>query len=210
MDAAKDGNAAKDGKDENREKSSKFAKVAKGLLSQVPQLTKQNKTESKKSSKQYDKSDYERNPKLYLPAILYEFRANVNSIDLVGRMLWNFTDNLDFIETATTFFEKAERAFPDIKYVKLLRVSFLTATSHDPSAHLAKLDAISKLEPDLSTRYFIYRRKIEVKKIAARVTSEDKNSVEVVEYVEFQKYFADTQQITNVAIQVLLFLILVD
>ena len=157
--------------------------------------------ETKKSG-QYDKSDYERNPKLYLPNILLQYRANVNTIDLVGRMLWHFTDKPEFLGAATTHYEKAERAFPDRKFVKLLRVSFLTSTSADPSAHLMKLDSISKLEPSLYTRYFIFRRKIEVKAIAARVTSEDQNAVEIVNYVEFQKYFLETQQITNVAIQV--------
>jgi hypothetical protein len=193
-------------KDE-KEPENKSEKTEKGLMSQVAKFTSQKKTEPKKSSKQYDKSDYERNPRLYLPPILYEYRANVNTIDLVSRMLWHFTENVDFLSTATQLLEKSERAFPDRKYVKLIRVSFLTFTAADPSAHLSKLDSIAKLEPSLSTRYFIFRRRIEVKKIAAKVTSEDKNAAEIVDYVEFQKYFADTQQITNLAIQVIISLI---
>ena len=121
-------------------------------------------------------------------------------------MLWHFTDRKEYIDTASSFYEKAERAFPDRKYVKILRISFLTSISADPSAHLMKIDSISKLEPSLSTRYFIFRRKIEVKAIAAKVTSEDTNTAVIVNYVEFQKFFAETQEITNQAIQVIFFL----
>ncbi len=148
-----------------------------------------------------------RNPRLHLPAILYEFRANINTIDLVGRMLWHFTDKKDFLDTAYQLYQKAELAFPDRKYIKLLRITYLTSIATDPSAHLAKLDSILKLEPSLSTRYFIFKRKIEVKLLAARVTNQDKNAVELINYVEFQKYFAETQQYNNLAIQVSYFFI---
>lgn len=190
-------------KEELKGKDTKMVKAAKNVIKMAnfAKAIKGN-AETKKGVQQYDKKDYERNPKLYLPSILFEYRADVNTIDLVGRMLWHFTDKPEFIATATLYYEKAERAFPDRKATKLLRVSFLTSASNDPSAHLSKLEAISKLEPSMATRYFIFRRRIEVKKIAAKVTSEDQNSAEIVDYVEFQKYFADTQQITNVAIQV--------
>lgn len=144
-----------------------------------------------------------RNPRLHLPGLLYHFQATSNTIDMVGRMLWHHTDKKEFLDTARDLYQKAEHAFPDRKYIKILRVTFLTATAVDPSAHLAKLDAIAKLEPSLATRYYIHRRKSEVKILASRVVSEDKTAVELVNYVEFQRYFAETQAYNNLAIQVL-------
>lgn len=196
----------KDAKKDLKSKVTKAAKAATervtAVVDKISKTVDPNAANEQGKTEETEEEKLARNPRLRLPALLYEFRANVNTIDLVGRVLWHHTDKKESIETARELFQRAELAFPDRIYVKLLRVTFLTSTTADPSAHLAKLDAIMKLEPSLATRYFVFKRKIEVKLLAARTTSEDKNAVELVNYVEFQKYFAETQVYNNRAIQV--------
>ena len=206
----------KDDKKDGKDVKSKMVKAAKDVTAKVgaalnnfsKSLDNSQKDRPATEGSKLEESEEDalaRNPRLHLPKLLYEFRSNVNTIDLVGRSLWHHSDDKDNLDTAKFLYEKAELAFPDRKYIKLLRVTFLTATAADPSAHLAKLDAIIKLEPSLATRYVIYKRKIEVKVLAAKVTSEDTNAKELVNYVEFQRYFAETQLYNNVAIQVSLY-----
>jgi hypothetical protein len=137
-----------------------------------------------------DDDDKKRNTRLYLPKIFQEYQAGVTTIDLVGRILWHFSDDKTSIEAANNLLESAEKAYPEVPYVKVLRVSYCTFLSTDPSVHLPKLDVIKKMEPGFLSRYYVYKRSVDIRD-RAKVSSvtEGENTLDLVAYIEFQNLF---------------------
>lgn len=137
-----------------------------------------------------DDDEKKRNTRLYLPKIFQEYQAGVTTIDIVGRILWHFSDDRASLEAANVLYELAEKAYPEVAYVKVLRVSYCTAQSSDPSVHLPKLDVIKKMEPSFLSRYYVYKRSIDIRN-RAKVSSvtDGENSLDLVAYIEFQNLF---------------------
>ena len=131
-----------------------------------------------------------RNTRLYLPKIFQEFQAGITTIDIVGRLLWHFSDDKNSHEAANTLYELAEKAYPEVAYVKVLRASYCTSLSSDPSVHLPKLDVIKKMEPGVLSRYYVYKRAVDIRD-RAKVSSvtDGENSLDLVAYIEFQNLF---------------------
>jgi len=137
-----------------------------------------------------DDDDKKRNTRLYLPKIFQEYQAGVTTLDLVGRILWHFSDDKASLDAANTLYELAEKAFPEVPYVKVLRVSYCTSTSADPSVHLPKLDVIKKMEPGFLSRYYIYKRAVDIRDRAkVSAVTDGGNSLDLVAYIEFQNLF---------------------
>jgi hypothetical protein len=137
-----------------------------------------------------DDDEKKRNTRLYLPKILQEYQAGVTTIDIVGRILWHFCDDKTSLEAANTLYELAEKAYPEVPYVKVLRVSYCTSQAADPSVHLPKLDVIKKMEPGFLSRYYVYKRSVDIRD-RAKVSSagDGENSLDLVAYIEFQNLF---------------------
>lgn len=134
--------------------------------------------------------DKKRNTRLYLPKIFQEYQAGITTVDLVGRILWHFSDDKTSLDAANTLYELAEKAFPEVPYVKVLRASYCTSTSADPSVHLPKLDVIKKMEPGFLSRYYIYKRAVDIRDRAkVSAVTDGENSLDLVAYIEFQNLF---------------------
>jgi hypothetical protein len=131
-----------------------------------------------------------RNTRLYLPKIFQEYQAGVTTIDIVGRILWHYSDDKTSLDAANMLYESAEKAYPEVPYVKVLRASYCTSQSSDPSVHLPKLDVIKKMDPGFLSRYYVYKRTVDIRD-RAKVSSvtDGENSLDLVAYIEFQNLF---------------------
>lgn len=137
-----------------------------------------------------DDDEKKRNTRLYLPKIFQEYQAGITTIDIVGRLLWHYSDEKISIDAANMLYEAAEKAYPEIPYIKVLRVSYCTFLASDPSVHLPKLDIIKKMEPGFLSRYYVYKRSVDIRDRAKVSTvSEGENSLDLVAYIEFQNLF---------------------
>jgi hypothetical protein len=177
-DAAKDGKDVKAGNktDAGKEEADNIAKAQKAALLALEQTG--------------EDDEKKRNTRLYLPRILQDFNAGVSTIDIVGRLLWHFIDDKTSLEVAAHLYEQAEKAYPEVPYVKVLRVSYCTSLATDPSVHLPKLDVIKKMEPGLLSRYYVYKRAVDIRDRAkVSSSSEGENSLDLVAYIEFQNLF---------------------
>lgn len=145
--------------------------------------------------------DKKRNTRLYLPKVLQDYNAGVTTIDIVGRILWHYTDDKNAIEAAGALYEAAEKAYPEVPYIKVIRTSYATSLSSDPSVHLPKLDVIKKMEPGLLSRYYVYKRAVDIRdraKISGAADGE--NTLDLVAYIEFQNLFSETKKYNNRAV----------
>ena len=146
--------------------------------------------------------DKKRNTLLYLPRVLQDYRAGVTTIDIVSRILWHYTDDKVSLEAAANLLEAAEKAFPEIPYVKVIRVSNCTSLASDPSVHLPKIDVIKKMEPGLLSRYYVYKRAVDIRN-RAKVSKviDGENTLDLVAYIEFQNLFTETKRYNKRAIE---------
>ena len=131
-----------------------------------------------------------RNTALYLPKVLQDYNAGVTTIDIIGRLLWFSSDAKLDLEAAGQLYEQAEKAFPEIPYVKVIRACYCTNTSNDPSVHLPKLDVIKKMNPSVLSRYYVHKRQLDIRNRTKVVKSGDENTLDLVAYIEFQNLFA--------------------
>ena len=171
-DAAKDGKAAP-GKDGAKDDVAAAQKAALLALDQ-----------------KLEDDEKKRNTRLYLPRILQDYQSGVTTIDIVSRLLWHFNDDKTSLEAAGLLLDAAEKAYPEVAYVKVLRVSYCTALAADPSVHLPKLDVIKKMEPGVLSRYYVYKRAVDIRdraKVSAATGGE--NTLDLVAYIEFQNLF---------------------
>ena len=137
-----------------------------------------------------DDDDKKRNTRLYLPKILQEYQAGITTIDNVGRILWHFSDDKTSLDAANNLYELAEKAYPEAPYVKVLRVSYCTSMAADPSVHLPKLDVIKKMEAGFLSRYYVYKRSVDIRNRAkVSAVTDGENSLDLVAYIEFQNLF---------------------
>ena len=138
-----------------------------------------------------DDDGNKRNTRLYLPRVLQDYNAGVTTIEIIGRILWYYTDDKASLNAASHLYEKAEKAYPEVAYVKVLRASYCTTLAADPSVHLPKLDVIKKMEPGVTARYYVYKRAVDIRDRAKVVgSSTGENTLDPVAYIEFQNLFA--------------------
>ena len=196
---------AKDAKDAKGKDAKKDAKGAKGntkdaaakgdtkvdvAKEEAAKVAEAQKAALAALEQKLEDDDKKRNTRLYLPRILQDYNAGITTIDIVGRLLWHFVDDKIALDAAAQLYEQAEKAYPEIPYVKVLRVSYCTFLATDPSVHLPKLDIIKKMEPGLLSRYYVYKRAVDIRDRAKVSQSTDgENSLDLIAYIEFQNLF---------------------
>jgi hypothetical protein len=143
----------------------------------------------------------ERNPKVYLPRSMQIFSTSLTTIEIFGRLIWFESDDKRNHEAAYRLYRLAEMAYPDVAYVKLLRASCFSKLCGDASVLQNQFAQVAKCEPSFSVRFALYRRDMEAKQkgssnnnksneeeqTSSSSTGED--SLDLVAYVEFQKYY---------------------
>ena len=130
-----------------------------------------------------------RNPFVYLPPTLQAFGPDATSIEIIGRLMWHTSSNKENIEASYRLYRKAEAAFPDVPFIKLLRATCLTYLSSEPSAFVDQLEGVKKMNPDFLVRFLLYKRDVESKQQSSLAKKEGDQSLDLVAYVEFQKYY---------------------
>ena len=144
-----------------------------------------------------------RNPFIYLPVTLQQFGADPETIEIVGRLLWHTTSAKDHIEASYRLYRKAEQAFPDLAFVKFLRANCFNYLSSDPTAFVDQIDGVKKMDPDFYVRFLLFKLDAETKIRGSRNKQEVSNqnqSVDLVAYVEFQKYYTEAQKFNALAV----------
>ena len=144
-----------------------------------------------------------RNPLLYLPSVVESFGPGTFEIELIGRLLWHNSNEKVNIEAAYRFYRKSEYAFPDKAKVKLLRASCLTYLTNDVNAFTDQLTDVETLNPPFLIRFLLFKRITECKIQASSKKGENDASLDMVAFVEFQKYFGEAQRFNNRAIRAL-------
>jgi PAS domain S-box-containing protein len=142
----------------------------------------------------------DRNPYVYLPLVLQKFNADVNCIEITGRLIWHNSSSKENIEAAYRLYRRAEQAYPDLAYVKFLRANCLTYLSPDPSAFIEQIEGVKKLEPSLLVSFLLYKRDMEIKYRGSMTRTEGSGASDMVTYVEFQKYYTEAQKYNKLAI----------
>lgn len=131
-----------------------------------------------------------RNPYVtYLPKTLQRFGANVTSIEIIGRLLWHNTSAKENIEASYRLYRKAEMSFPDLAFVKFLRANCLMYLSPDPSAFIEQIEGVKRLETSFLVRFLLFKRDTEAKYRGSMNKKEGDQALDLVAYVEFQKYY---------------------
>jgi PAS domain S-box-containing protein len=176
--------------------------LASSLVSEIEENFQSNELyRAKFGSKEEDSVvGGDRNPYIYLPLVLQKFNADVNSIEITGRLLWHNTGAKENVEAAYRLYRSAERAYPDLAYVKFLRANCLTYLSPDPTAFIDQIEGVKKLEPGLLTEFLVYKRDMETKYRGSMTKNEGNDASDMVTYVEFQKYYSDAQKYNKLAI----------
>ncbi|KAJ3090545.1 hypothetical protein HK102_003405 [Quaeritorhiza haematococci] len=144
-----------------------------------------------------DCDEYTRNPYLHLPRILRNYKANISTIEIVGRQLWYATNDGDHLNAAARHYQLAEMAYPDSPYVHLLRSTFILHLTDDPSPLAKKLEEIKKMRPGFVVRFALFKRFMEMKQRNAAMKARGDDSLDLVSYVEFQKYYQEAQRYSN-------------
>jgi hypothetical protein len=144
----------------------------------------------------------ERNPKVYLPHSMQIFSTSLTTIEIFGRLMWFESDDKRNHEAAYRLYRLAEMAYPDVAYVKLLRASCFSKLCGDTALLQNQFTQVAKSEPSFSVRFALYRRDMEAKQKGSsnnnkKSDEEDQkssastgdDSLDLVAYVEFQKYY---------------------
>ncbi len=146
----------------------------------------------------------DRDPTIYLPKSLQLWSSNLTTIEIIGRLLWFETADKRNHETAFKFYRLAELAYPDIAYVKLLRATCLVTLNDDSSLVKAQMDVIKTLNPTFSVRFALYKREMEAKQkgnsTSSNKSGDNEDSLDLVAYVEFQKYYLEAQRYNAAAV----------
>jgi PAS domain-containing protein len=148
-----------------------------------------------------ENDEKKRNTRLNLPKILQDYNAGITTIEIVSRILWHSSDDKDSLEAAASLLDAADKAYPEVPYVKVIRVSNATSLASDPSVHLPKLDIIKKMEPGILSRYYVYKRTVDIRDRTKVSKSEGENSLDLVAYIEFQNLFTETKRYNDRAIE---------
>ena len=131
-----------------------------------------------------------RNPYIYLPATVRQFGAGPSEIEIVGRLMWHSSGAKNNIEASYRLYRKSEQAYPDLAYVKILRANCLTYLSSDMSAFVDQVEGVKKLHPDFFVRFLLFKRENESKlRSTGKGDDNTDQSLDLVAYVEFQKYY---------------------
>jgi hypothetical protein len=130
-----------------------------------------------------------RNPYIYLPLTLQKFGADTTSLEIIGRLLWHNHSERANIEASYRMYRKSEQAFPDLPYVKFLRANVLTYLSPDPSAFVEQIEGTKKMGPNFLVRFFLFKQENEIKIRGSMNKKEGDQALDLVAYVEFQKYY---------------------
>ena len=130
-----------------------------------------------------------RNPFVYFPLSLQQFQPDCTSIEIIGRLLWHTDTKKENVEASYRLYRKAELAFPDQAYVKFLRANCLTYLSSEPSAFVEQIEGVKKMETSIMIRFLLFKREIESKQQSSLVKKEGDQTLDLVAYVEFQKYY---------------------
>jgi hypothetical protein len=144
----------------------------------------------------------ERNPKVYLPRSMQIFSTSLTTVEIFGRLMWFESDDKRNHEAAYRLYRLAEMAYPDVAYVKLLRASCFSKLNADAAVIQDQFVQVAKCEPSFSVRFALYRRDMEAKQKGSSNNNNKSNednqtasssagedSLDLVAYVEFQKYY---------------------
>ncbi|KAJ3090546.1 hypothetical protein HK102_003406 [Quaeritorhiza haematococci] len=161
----------------------------------------------KKKAKMENNHDYqhsfqmERNPYLYLPKVLQNFKGNPTTLEIVGRQLWyTKRSDEDYVRAATRHYRLAEKAYPDSAYIRLLRLTFMWCMTTDSNTVIGKSDEISKMHPSFLVRFFLFKMNQKSKQKNAAMKARKDDAMDLVSYVEFQKYYQEAQRYNNKAV----------
>ena len=125
--------------------------------------------------------------------VIQQFGADPTIVEIIGRLLWHNSGLKENVEAAYRFYRKAEYAFPDIAKVKLLRATCFTYLSPDPTAFVELMDAVKKAEMPFLIRFLYFKRGYDAKRQQSAASADgldNGNKLDLVAYVEFQKYYA--------------------
>ena len=131
-----------------------------------------------------------RNPYVYLPATVRQFGADPTGIEIIGRLMWHSSGARPNVEASYRLYRKAEQAFPDLAYVKFLRANCLTFIAGETAAFVEQLEGVKRLEPNFLVRFLLFKRDAESKIRGSQGKKEGDQSLDLVAYVDFQKYYS--------------------
>ena len=168
-----------------------FQSIATALISEVEEGFESNELyRAKYSSKNDDVIEgAQRNPYVYLPIIVQKFGTDCTGLEIIGRLMWHNSSQKANVEAVYRLYRKAERAFPDVSYVKFLRANVLSFLSPDPTAFVEQIEGARKLQPDFLVRFLLYKREEESKIRSSGNKKDGDQKLDLVAYVEFQKYY---------------------
>jgi hypothetical protein len=124
--------------------------------------------------------------------VIQAFGADPNIIEIIGRCLWHNCGKKENVEAAYRLYRKAEYSFPDIAKIKLLRASCFTYLSPDPTAFVELMDSVKKNDMPFLIRFLYFKRNYDAKRQGSGNSNglDNNNKLDLVAYVEFQKYYA--------------------
>lgn len=131
-----------------------------------------------------------RNPYLYLPTVLQKFGANPTSIEIVGRCLWYTNTDKVNVEAAYRLYRKADAAFPDLPFIRILRASCLITLSVDSSAFIDMLETALRLDTSFFLRFLVEKRISDSRKAVSFLGDSSSSSETINTFGDFQKYYA--------------------
>lgn len=121
----------------------------------------------------------------------------------MGRLLWHTCSARENVEASYRLYRKSEMAFPDLAFVKFMRVNCLTYMSSEASSFQDQLDGVKNLNPSFYVRFLLFKLEVEAKIRGSRSKkegTETSKNIDLVSYVEFQKYYVEAQKYNSLAI----------